>query len=289
MPGWWQAFFHAPVDLTSLALFRILIGIVLTADAVSFARHAPLILHPDALPPFRVWKNGPDRRFFSFLRWLPESRGSVSVVIGIYGLAGVCVSVGFATPWATAVAFLAAVSLHHRNRHVLHSGDSLLRILTFLLIFSDAGAVLSIDAALAESPVEPGSPWALRLMQLQLASLYFISVFYKLRGRTWRRGTASHYASSLLAHRRLRLPAALDGIVAHRIATWSTLAVEFAGGTLIWWPQTRYPVLAGLAGLHLTLQLLMRMHVFQFTMLVSLILFVPGEDLAGLFGITPSP
>ncbi len=221
---------------------------------------------------------------------MPGTRdGGVSTVLVVYAVAGVCVSVGFATPWATAAAFLAGVSMHHRNRHVLHSGDSLLRILTFLLIFSDAGAVLSIDAVLAEAPADPSSPWALRLMQLQLALLYFISVFYKLRGQTWRRGTASHFASNLLAHRRLRLPAVLDGIVAHRVATWSTLAVEFAGGTLIWWPQTRYPVLAGLAGLHLTLQLLMRMHVFQFTMLVSLILFVPGEDLAGVLGITPSP
>lgn len=282
MGAWLQEFFHAPVDLSSLALFRILIGGLIAADAVSYGRSAELLLHPHGLFPFDTWRKGPDQRYFSVFRWLPASPRSVTGVLLVYALAGFCLSIGLGTRWAAGTAFLMALSLHHRNRYALHSGDALLRVLTFLLAFSDAGRLWSVDALLAPPAVEVGSPVALRLMQIQLAVLYLASVRFKLQGRTWREGTATHYATHLLAHRRRRLPVALDGIGAHRMATWATLAVEVMGGALIWFRPTRYVALVGLIGLHLGLQVLMRMHLFQWIMLAALTLFVPGTTTARL-------
>lgn len=122
-------------------------------------------------------------------------------------------------------------------------------------------------------------------MQLQISALYLQTAVFKLTGRTWLEGSASHYATRLLAHRRHRLPAWADTAAAHKVATWATIAVELSGGTLIWLEPLRYPILAGLVGLHVTIHLLMRMHLFQWTMLAALLLLAPGEDLAALVSL----
>ncbi|MEM7199743.1 MAG: HTTM domain-containing protein [Planctomycetota bacterium] len=286
MPEWWERFFHEPIDLSSLGLFRILLGLLLVLDAITYGRAAPSLLHPDGLVPFTIWRDGRHRSFFSVLRWFPASPRSVTVVLWIYGVAGFGVAAGVAMPWTAVVAFIAGVSVHHRNRYVLNAGDSLRRVLTFLLIFSGAGQVWSVDAALGAG-ITPaaGAPWALRLMQLQMAFLYLHAFYTKLVGRTWRRGTATHYATHLLAHRKCRLPVWLDRPLVHCVATYGTLLAEFAGAVLVWFEPTRYIALLALLGLHLSLQLLMRMHLFQWTMMAALVLFVPGEVTAGWLGL----
>lgn len=273
-------FFFEAQDPSSLALFRILIGLVVTASAISYARNALLVLDPNGLLPFQVWRSAPVQARFSILRYLPASRASVFAVIVAHGLSGLSLSAGFMTTAAAVAAFVTTISLHHRNTHVMHSGDALLRMMCFLLIFADSGAKWSVDAMLSGRETSSSSSWALRLMQLQLAALYLQTAWFKIKGQTWRSGTASHYASRLLGHRKRRLPPFADTPLAHRIATYATLMVESGGGTLVWFDSTRYIALAGLLGLHLTLQALMHMHLFQWTMLASLTLFIPGEDLA---------
>lgn len=278
----WNVFFHSPVDLTSLALFRILIGILLLADCSIYSRRAELLLDPEGLLPAERWRSGPDRHYVSLLRFLPDRRIMVRLVLVLYGLSAVGVGLGFYTRASAALALLCAVSIHFRNRHALHSGDVVLRLMTFLLAFSPAGDVWSIDSVLWPDSVHPSSPWALRLMQLQMTSLYFHAFRFKLPGKTWREGSATHYATHLLAHRRRSLPPLLRTPLAHRAATYTTLLAEFGGATLVWFPQTRYAALTALAALHLSLAYFMRMHLFQWTMLASLVVFVPGEDIARL-------
>ncbi len=286
MPGWWNTFFYEPIDPSGLALFRIVIGLLVLADAVIYARSHRIMLSPTGLLSFDAWKGSHDYFYFSLFRWLPRSEATVSIILVIYGLAGFCVSIGIATPVAAAAALAGAASVHHRNRHVLHSGDAVLKIMCFLLIFSGAGSIWSVDAALAADGPTPKPqtivPWALRLMQIQIAILYVYTFTSKLKGNTWRAGVATHYASNLLSHRRRRLPAQLDGRFAHRLATYGTLAAEFAGGVLVWFDATRYFALAAVAGLHVTLAYLMRMHLFQWIMIASLLVFVPGEDIVAL-------
>lgn len=141
MSAFLHDFFHEPVDLSSLAAFRIAIGALIAVSAFSYWRTARMILDPDGVLPYEVWKNGSDRRYFSLLRPLGGSRFVVRSVLAAYALAGVSLSLGFLTTWAAGAAFVLTVSLHHRNRYVLHSGDALLRMLTFLLIFADSGRV----------------------------------------------------------------------------------------------------------------------------------------------------
>ena len=281
----WNDVFHAPVDLTSLAVFRMLAGCLMLLDGLSYARHAPLLLDPGSPLSHLAWRNGPHARLFSLLRWLPATPASVRALCGVYALAGAALAVGLVTPIAAATAFLCLISLHNRNRHAVNAGDALLRILCLFLVFADAGRVLSVDQALSAAPRDAvGSPWILRLMQIQICALYLFSVRFKLEGASWRRLTATHYATRLLAHRRRRLPKALDGRGVHALATACVLAVESLGPIGLWFAPTRLASLVGLALLHVSLLFWMRMHLFQWILLAALVLFLPGEDLARLIG-----
>ena len=281
----WQTFFWSPVDLTSLGVFRILAGLLVVLNAITLARSQRLLLDPDGYVSDACWRSSPYTAGTVVLGVLPWKRTWIQLVLFLYGVSGLVILVGSGdVPVLCAALFAFATfrGLCMRNPIFRHSGDVLLGILLLLLACSPSTEALSLEALRRGTPAEPQPAPALRLMQVQLSVLYTTSVLYKLRGETWRRGTATHHVVQLLGHRKRRLPAALDTPALHRVATYGTLLVEFAGGLLVWFPATRYPALLAIAGLHVVLQLLMRMHLFQFVMLSALVLFVPGEDMARL-------
>ena len=58
----------------------------------------------------------------------------------------------------------------------------------------------------------------------------------------------------------------------------STLLVEGALGSLVWFPKFRYWVLGAGVIFHLSLDFFMRLHLFHWIMIVSLLLFVDSAD-----------
>lgn len=288
MTAAWQSFFWSPLDLTSLAVFRVLAGTLVVLNAITLARSQQQLLDPHGYVTHSSWLQSPYATGLAASRRLPATSTSARLLLAAYGLCGLVLVLGPGSgsgglvASAALLAFALFTIISQRNPILRHSGDVLLGILLVLLACSPSTEALSLEALRRGTPSEPLPAPALRLMQIQLSVLYMTSVLYKLRGETWRRGTATHYVVQLLGHRKRRLPAPLDTPALHRVATYATLVVEFAGGLLVWFPATRYPALLAIAGLHVVLQLLMRMHLFQYIMLSALVLFVPGEDMARL-------
>jgi Vitamin K-dependent gamma-carboxylase len=137
----------------------------------------------------------------------------------------------------------------------------------------------SVDALLSPQPALDSAPWALRLMQILIATVYIRSLGWKLRGRWWRDGTAVYWALSAGSYRRHDVPAALRRPWVYAAGTYGTLVIEGALGALIWISELRYAVLAGGAIFHLTLEYFLRIRLFQWTMLVGLLLFLKPADL----------
>jgi hypothetical protein len=189
--------------------------------------------------------------------------------------------VGWQFQISTAVVFFTLVSIHHRNNHILSSGDSLLRILVFLCCFSDAAGGLSVDHWLAGKPLlqfSQASPWALRLMQIQLSIVYLRTVYWKLRGSLWRNGTAAWYPLWVDAYVRWRPPQMLLRPALIRLATWGTLLQETALGTGLWFREFRFPLLISGILLHLVFDLFLNLQLFSWIMVISLLLFLsPAE------------
>jgi hypothetical protein len=285
----WDAFFHRPEPVTTLALFRILLGLLLLAN---WALLAPDVL--TWLGERGVLSGATARRLtgegrLDVFAVLPSTDAAVLAVFAATVLASAGLAVGYRTRWSAALAFAGMVSIHHRNTLVLNSGDTLLRALTFLLVFSPAGAAWSVDRWLARrgGDAAPGpvlaAPWARRLIQLQVAVLYVSTAWWKLQGTSWRDGTASYYILRLAEFQRFPLPLEplwVEWLPATRLFTWASLAVELALGLLAWVPAARYAVLAAGACLHLGLEYALNIPLFQWLMLAALVTFVPPQDLA---------
>lgn len=168
---------------------------------------------------------------------------------------------------------------------IKHAGDFVLRIMALLLIFSPAGAMLSLDhylAVQASAEVEGitySAPWALRLMQLQVCIIYLKAVLSKARKEEWIKGTAAYYPTQLATYRRFSVSQLFKYPVAYKAGTWGTLLIQFSLATLVWIDELRYPVL--IAGLlfHLVIEYLMNIQLFSWIMILCLLLFIPPEDL----------
>lgn len=235
--------------------------------------------------PIRRYDHVFGRRRLNLLRLLPESNASVYLIFVIHILASLLLTVGLATRVSAGIAFLTLTTIHHRNDAVFHSGDTLMRLMTFLLIFSRAGQAYSLDCYLASGGQsiagtgELSSPWCQRLMQLQLAIVYVRAVYWKLRGKAWLDGTAAYYPLHVRSYTRCPLPKILQNRICLCIATWGTIVIEAALGLLIWFKEFRYPVLIGGVVLHLGLDCLLNIQLFGWIMMSCLILFVPSTDM----------
>jgi hypothetical protein len=272
----WRAFFHAPEPPHTIALFRIVFGVVLIVNVVSYARDARLWAGPEGLVSHDEFLRLYGRSRFTLFTWLPPTERTVWLVIGAHLAAAVSLTVGWLTPWSAGVAFVTLASLQHRNPLVGYGGDDALRIMTFLLIFSRAGDVASIDAWWAGPRVRAAdaSPWCTRLMQLQVSIVYLQAFLSKFAGETWRQGSAVYYAVEVPKFRRYRLPRWARTLTGARLLTWTTLAVELALGSIVWIRECRLPVvLAGLA-MHAGMEVFMNLHLFGAVMAACLLLFL---------------
>jgi uncharacterized membrane protein YphA (DoxX/SURF4 family) len=281
----WSAMLHAREPATTIALFRILFGLLLLTNALLFAREARLWIGPRGVLPRGRYREAFGRSRFTLLSCLPDTEVWLLVVMGIHLLAVAALTLGFATRTSAAVVFLTLLSIQHRNPLVLYGADHVMRLMSFLLIFSRAGEAWSVDhwlAAGAGQPVLEGTAWCSRLMQMQVSIVYFKAFVSKLAGSTWREGTAVYYAVEGEAFRRWRLPRFMRGSLASRALTWCTLAVEFGLGSLVWVGPLRYPILVAGAALHLGMEAFMNLQLFGATMVVCLTLFIDPQALDAL-------
>ena len=118
--GRWVALIS--LDLRSLALFRVCLGLILLADLGIRAGD----LHPHYTD------------------------------AGVLRADEIALLVGFYTRAATFLSFVLLLSLHNRNPLVLHGGDSLLRLLLFWSLLLPLGACWSLDRRLGLEPPPPG-------------------------------------------------------------------------------------------------------------------------------------
>jgi len=202
----WIWFFHEPESLFPLAVFRMAFGIIVFLNGLFLISCVPRHLSVDAVVDFARFERTVGRSRLNLLNVLPSTTSSVYFLIGLSCVAGLCLTIGFWTRVASVVAWLTIVSLHHRNSSIFHGGDTVMRIMSFLLMFAPAGAGWSFDAWMAGGWEATGDPWCLRLMQLQVSIIYFRTVFWKLRGKQWRDGTAAWYPIHCDAYTRFTLP-----------------------------------------------------------------------------------
>jgi predicted DCC family thiol-disulfide oxidoreductase YuxK len=295
LEAFWTRLWFVPRPTTPLELARIGIG-------------AALLLHYGLASPylFELWSDA---------GWVPRDvvedtvEGWTQSVffyftapwqwIAFHALFLVCCAAfmaGWRTAWVKWIVLVGQISYTARNPLLTYGVDKILCSLLFILCVAPIGRAMSLDRAHAlravkrtmlEAPLPRyESPWAgacIRLMQIQMAVLFFYSAIAKLAGDDWWNGDAvwfvfttdEHYSAFLLD-----LLASQYWLV--NAATYGTILIEIAYVFLIWQRETRPWLLAAAIFLHVQFAVLMGLFYFSFVMIMGHMSFVRPEWLARL-------
>lgn len=281
----WNEFFFAPQSPVPISLFRVLYGICVMVTL--------LLLHSEWLNWYGVhsWmtlatmhKVGAGVRLNLFTV-IPQNDSWIEAFFWFFLGFAVLLTFGLFTRVSSVISFLCLTSIDQRNLFILHSGDTFLRVAGFFLMFAPAGAAISMDRIIRvrrgrEGPeIVPRSPWAQRMIQIELSLLYFTSFWWKSMGEPWVNGTALYYVTHLDSVRRFPIPGWIQQPLILKLGSWYTLAVEFSLGVLIWFKEFRYPLLLLGVLFHLCLEYSLNVPMFQWDILSAYVLFVDANDL----------
>jgi hypothetical protein len=282
----WNDFFFAKQSPMPIALFRISYGLLVIATLI--------LLRPDwlawygthawvSLPTMQTMEPGRRLNLFTII---PQTDAWIDAFFWIFLGSAILLTVGLLTRINSVIVFLCLTSIQQRNLFILHGGDTFLRLAGFFLIFAPAGSALSLDRLIRiwrrkkDALIRPQSPWAQRMIQIQLALLYFSAFCWKLKGPTWLQGTVLYYLYHLDSLKRFPLPAWFLRPTVLKLGGWSALVLEFSLGVLIWVKEFRYILLALGLLFHLCLEYSLNIPLFQWDVLSAYILFVDTADIA---------
>lgn len=190
-------------DYRSMALFRVLLGLMVCLDVISRLPDLTDFYTDVGIIP-RALFTGELAMPWSFSLHLANgSLGFIQVMFALNFIFGLMILFGYKTRFALFCAFIMNVSVHNRNWLVNNGGDDVLRAILFYSIFLPLNKRFSLDAALTEVKTpnphaknDYYSSWVL-VVTLQVFAIYFISYILK-NHPMWRSDfTAIYYSSRL--------------------------------------------------------------------------------------------
>jgi uncharacterized membrane protein YphA (DoxX/SURF4 family) len=222
---------------------------------------------------------------FDLLAGVTDSRVTM-VFLVIAVLAAVLTMVGLFTRVASVVLFLLMVTLHHRSGDTLMAADWLLRMWVFSVAVGPSGATLSLDRRFfgKGAPVEEVSLWPQRLVQFQLAVVYFMTVWLKWSGDLWREGLATYYAGLLREFDRFPVPGVMHSIPIVKISTYGTLLIELAMATLVFSKPMRKWVMIPALMMHAYIEYSMNIPLFQWIIVSAFVCHFGGDEILSWWG-----
>ena len=205
-------------------------------------------------------------------------------------------TLGWRTSWVKWIVLIGLISYDYRNFVISYGAGSIAVSLVFVLCLAPTGRSMSLDrlravraakrADLAAVPPTYFSPWAgacIRLLQLQMVVLFFVSGAEKIRGDMWWWGDALWVAFSVNEFYNgfvLWLFARQYWLVT--LGTYATILIELAYAFLIWRRRTRPYLLAAAVWLHLNFMFLLGLVYFSVIMIMGHMSFLRQEWLATL-------
>jgi hypothetical protein len=276
----WDRFWFQPVESSTFALFRVAFGLLTLGYTLSLAPALFAFYSDDGILPAQPHYSG--TLAWGLLGIFP-SDAAVLLFYFLLLVGTIALVAGFQARIAALVVFICLISFGRRDPWVLNSGDLLVQVLAFYMLFMPSGAALSVDRWLGEPrrfwEFPARAVWPLRLVQVQVSILYLAAVWAKVRGVTWNDGTAVSYAFRIDDVARFPVPGFVtDSLVLANLLTYGTLAVELSIGILVWNRVLRPWVLLLGIGLHLGIDYAVRVGFFSYAVLVAYIAFIPPES-----------
>ncbi|MCM0605765.1 MAG: HTTM domain-containing protein [Xanthomonadaceae bacterium] len=280
---YWNRFFHDERQPINLDIFRILIGILIFYIFITLYPVLDSFYGLSGIAPLNVLKDYSGLGRINLFLVFPLDPYTLPVLYFSTLFFSLTLMIGLWSRFSSFAVFILMTSFHHRNIHILNSGDTLLRLFSFFMIFSPIGRAFSVDRIIrilkgTEGIEIPQAPiFGMRLLQFQFTWVYVCATFFKLKGSEWMAGTA---LSTVLKIPEFQTP--LSHLMAHdnlftRFLTWSSIGVEALLGTLIWIPRLRLPLVFIGIVFHLCIDQLMFIPLFEWIMITGLLLFVDNQ------------
>jgi Vitamin K-dependent gamma-carboxylase len=191
MPAVWQNFWFKQIDARQFAALRIAFGLLSLIYFIQLVPYIDTQFSPSGwLGNQRqlVFQNGGSWSLFFF-----DGREHAHLLANLIIMAGILSALLMAVGWHSRMmallTWLVWVSLWNRNPLLLDGDDAALKIMCFYLMLSPCGNAWSLDACRQPKP-QYASVWPLRLMQFQVALIYFVSGWAKFHGQEWLDGSA---------------------------------------------------------------------------------------------------
>lgn len=270
------------LDLRSLALFRISLGLVILADLWQRALNLQAFYGADGILPLSAVPSRPPLPFQLFTHPATDPFAAPLVALGI--VAAVLFTLGFRARTMGVICWVLLASLNYRNWLLLHLADRLLLLFLLWACLLPIGARWGIDAqrkaARREAPREEPyfSPATLGL-HLQVAVVYFTAGLLKARQPTWVDG--SHLGQTLDRIEYLKAPGMMvrDLAALHVPLTWSVLALQLFGALLLVTPfrftALRVSVVGSLVLLQLGMGSALNVGLFPWVSIAGLMALLP--------------
>ncbi len=276
---WWTE----PIAAQRLASLRIGVGLTLLLDVLGTylprasdffgagSLSAPGTFTTDASP--LVWHRQLLERIQSPEGW--------RIVLLIWALSALLLCLGLLTRLAVIVAWFISITVTHINPFLHNSGDQVRNILLLYLIVTPCAAVWSLPAwwkRRAGPRLQVLTyPWAVRLLLIQLAAIYFMNGLYKLRGPHWHGGAALSYVLGDVSWTRWSFASWPMPEWLLVTATWVVLVWELGFPLFVFMPALRGPALWLGVAFHLGTGLTMRLGPFPLYVLCLYLPLVPWE------------
>ena len=287
---WWFGY-GSP---TSLGLFRILMGTLILLNLLMLTSDWGAWFGEDGFVP--AWLGQ------GYLgAWTDTGLGfvtnRVNLVAGVVDprlavaffaltcVAALTTALGLYTRVSAFVLAVCVVSLHHRDSLILHGGDTVVRLMAIYLAVSPCGRACSLDRLFRlrrgeeEGPVET-PVYGQRLVQFNLALVYFTTVWSKWFGDKWLNGTATWYPARLAEFYRFPVPGLFNDFPFVYLTTYGTMVTEFCLATLVFFRPLRKYILLGGVMLHAFIEYAMNIPMFSFLMVSCYVCHFEGEDVA---------
>lgn len=225
---------HLPEAHVGWARFIVPLGVALTLLGAGFAVSQTETFDRSRWGPHLLlsWQDDPNLVQAAFVIWVA---------------AALLLFVGLFTRPAAAVAWALSLSFSNINSSLENAGDQVRVITLFYLMLAPCGAAWSLDALWRRGERRGAaifvSPWALRLLFVQMIFIYFGNGLYKLMGSTWWSGDSLYYALGDLTLTRVSLLEIPLSLEVTRWLTWTVLVWEVGFPLLVLWRWTRIPAL----------------------------------------------
>ncbi|ELY46347.1 HTTM domain-containing protein [Natronorubrum sulfidifaciens] len=275
------------IDTRTLAVFRVLVGILIVADLALRSRNFSYFYTDDGVVPRSLAMEATPEYAIS-VYYLTTSSTVIAALFVLQALVALQLIVGYKTRVATVLSFLFVVSLDHHNPFVLSYADTLFRLLLFWAIFLPLGERWSVDAVHADRTPRPSVANAASVLILsQMIFMYFSNGLIKSQSDVWTSGDAAPLVfgldemTFLLGDVVRGFPTLLEygGLLWFYMLVGSWLLVALRGRPRM--------LLAGLfVGGHLAFALTVRIGAFPYVALAGVLLFLQGQFWTDLATVT---